>query len=217
MMLRTTLSALLLAVSAAATAGYNGNIDPVSAFDWLNADEYVVLLDVRTAEEWRWVGHPGPNGLADSKGKGLAYNSGAGLIASGEGANVVNISYRVASVTQGATDSTTPIYEQGLPINPDFVAAVEDELGNLQSAPTLLLMCRSGSRAEEAAELLGDLGYDTWNIEGGFEGTSNTSEYPGPDTGYRDVNGWRNAKLPWNQDPSGGYNKVLIMPLPTTP
>lgn len=209
-LLRTTISAALLSFSAAAAAGFNGDIDPVEAFDWVNADENVVLLDVRTPEEWRWVGRPGPNGLADSRGKGKAYNNGAGL----NDDNVIFISYRIASVEEGMAGDTALIYEKGLPINPDFEADVATILGSPADAPTLLLICRSGGRATDAAEFLGDdLGYDTYNIEGGFEGTTNTSEHPGPDTGYRDVNGWRNAKLPWNQKPVPEYaeNKVKIV------
>ena len=209
-MLRPTIYAALLGFCTTAVADFNGDIDPVVAFDWVNMYEDVVLLDVRTPEEWRWVGVPGPNGLADSKGKGKAYNNGAGLIA---GENVFFISYRIASVEDGDAGATSFIYGSGLPLNPDFEADVLEQFGDPLdgSTPTLLLACRSGSRATAAAEALGALGYDTWNIEGGFEGTKNTDEYPGPDTGYRDVNGWRNAGLPWNQDPVAAAKKVLLV------
>jgi rhodanese-related sulfurtransferase len=213
MKFRTALIALLLGFSTIASADFKGDIDPITAFDWLNADDNVILLDVRTAEEWRWVGHPGPNGLADSNGKGLAYNSGVGL-----DGKVVNISSRIAAVKEATVTNTTNIYytnygdeppSSPLPPNPDFVTDVLDKYDPTMT--TLLVICRSGSRSTAAAKLLADEGFDTWSVDGGFEGTKNTSEHPGPDTEYRDVNGWKNAKLPWNQSASGAYNKVLIV------
>lgn len=70
---------------------------------------------------------------------------------------------------------------------------------------TLLVLCRSGGRANTAAVGLGAEGFTTYNIEGGFEGVTNDETYPGPDTLYRDVNGWRNAKLPYSYSTAGGY------------
>jgi len=77
---------------------------------------------------------------------------------------------------------------------------------------TIVTICLSGARAEQAAISLGAEGFTTYFVTRGFEGVPNTEAYPGPDTEYRDVNGWRNAKLPWNQKREGGYNKVLIVP-----
>jgi rhodanese-related sulfurtransferase len=53
-----------------------------------STESNVYILDVRTGQEWRWVGHPGANGLAASKGEGLAFQSGAGL-----DKKVINIAY----------------------------------------------------------------------------------------------------------------------------
>jgi len=170
-----------------AVAQFEGLVDPRDAFQWASNYDDVFILDVRTGEEWRWVGHPGPNGLADSKGKGLAYRSGALL-----GGKAINIAYMI-QVNDG-----TP----ALTLNPLFV---EDVMATFDSDAVLLVMCRSGGRAQSAAEELGALGFTTYNVEGGFEGHNNTDAYPGPDTGYHDVDGWVNAKLPYNYNSDGGY------------
>lgn len=201
---RASVGILLLGLSSTANAEFMGEIDPVAAFDWINAADDVMLIDVRTGEEWWRVGHPGPNGLADSNGSGLSYNSGAGLTG-----KVMNISWAIAAV-QGSTLYYTG--DGGAPLrkNPDFETDVLDKY--VPGETTIVTICLSGARAEQAAISLGAEGFTTYFVTGGFEGVPNTEAYPGPDTEYRDVNGWRNAKLPWNQKREGGYNKVLIVP-----
>jgi rhodanese-related sulfurtransferase len=130
--------------------------------------------------------------LVDSKkgkAKGLNFNEGAGLVG-----KVVNI----ASMIE-ARDGTG-----GLQMNTDFIPDVQAEFPN-PSAVTLLVICRSGGRAEVAALALAGLNYTTYNIADGFQGPSNNADDPGRDTGYRDVAGWVNDGLPWNQSRSGGY------------
>lgn len=47
-------------------------------------------------------------------------------------------------------------------------------------------------RSAAAARQLIEAGYtDVWNLIEGFEGDKN------PETGRRELNGWRNAGLPW--------------------
>jgi rhodanese-related sulfurtransferase len=195
---------LLLGLSSTANAEFMGEIDPVAAFDWIHATNDVILLDVRTGEEWWRVGHPGPNGRADSNGKGLRYKSGAGLAG-----KVVNISWAIAAV-QGDTIYYTGDGGKPLRKNQDFETDVLSSYAPGET--TIVTICLSGARAEQAAISLGGEGFTTYFVTGGFEGDQNSEAYPGPDTEYRDVNGWRNAKLPWNQKREGGYNKVLIVP-----
>lgn len=171
-----------------ALAEFEGLMAPKDAFEWASNYDDVFILDVRTSDEWRWVGHPGPNGLADNNGRGLAYNNGAMLPG-----KVVNIAYKI-QVNNG-----TP----ALTGNPYFVEDVEAAFDPAEVV--LLVICRSGSRAEAAALDLEPSGFTTYSIEGGFEGNKNDETRPGPDTLYRDVDGWVNAKLPYNYDTAGGY------------
>lgn len=77
--------------------------------------------------------------------------------------------------------------------NAAFVAEVEAVLareGKGKDDPVFLI-CRSGNRTGAAANALAKAGFsNVWNLVDGFEGDK------GPD-GARDVNGWRNAGLPW--------------------
>lgn len=171
--------------SSAAIADYKGDISPQEAFEKTSTEANVYILDVRTGQEWRWVGHPGPNGLADSKGQGLSFNSGAKL----EG-KITNIAYKVDNGVGG------------LMANPSFDT---DVIGRFGTDDILLTLCKSGVRALAAAQDLGYLGYTTYRIEHGFQGDRNDETKPGPDTLYRDVNGWVNSKLPYNEDAAGAY------------
>jgi rhodanese-related sulfurtransferase len=171
--------------SSAAIAEYMGDISAQEAFERASKEANVYILDVRTGQEWRWVGHPGPNGLADSEGEGLAFKSGAGL-----DGKVANIAYRV---DDGAG---------GLVPNVAFDTAVNSRFS---TDDILLTLCRTGGRALSAAQDLGALGYTTYRIEHGFQGDANDDTKPGPDTLYRDVNGWVNNKLPYNGNAAGAY------------
>ncbi len=83
---------------------------------------------------------------------------------------------------------------------PDFVAqlknrlATETDAGSKPEELTLLMLCRSGKRSEQAAELLLAEGFQrVYNILEGFEGDLDSD-------GHRNtVNGWRFHGLPWVQ------------------
>jgi rhodanese-related sulfurtransferase len=184
---RSKISLGLAAVlfSSAAIAEYAGDISPKEAFVRTSTEANVYILDVRTGQEWRWVGHPGPNGLADSKGKGLAFKSGAEL-----DGKVVNIAYLLDNGTGGLVPN---------------LAFDTDVNSRFSTDDVLLTLCRTGGRALNAAQDLGALGYTTYRIEHGFQGDANDKTKPGPDTLYRDVNGWVNSKLPYNDDRTGAY------------
>ncbi|HEY9057768.1 MAG TPA: rhodanese-like domain-containing protein [Aurantimonas sp.] len=79
--------------------------------------------------------------------------------------------------------------------NPDFITGVDAVMareGRDKDDP-VFVMCRSGGRSAAAAAALAKAGYsNVWSIVEGFEGDSDKA------TGKRDVNGWRNAGLPWS-------------------
>lgn len=78
-------------------------------------------------------------------------------------------------------------------LNQNFGADVEKLLAHkgLAKADRIVLMCRSGDRSARAANLLADLGHtNVWTVVDGFEGDLSPA-------GRRDVNGWKNAGLPW--------------------
>ena len=78
--------------------------------------------------------------------------------------------------------------------NSDFVGAVAalSARQNIAKSNAIILICRSGDRSSRAANLLQEAGYTkVYSIVDGFEGDM------GKD-GRRDVNGWKNADLPWS-------------------
>ena len=77
--------------------------------------------------------------------------------------------------------------------NPDFLESFETFAwdSGLDAETTIILMCHSGSRSARAANLLHQMGYQrVYSVIDGFEGDR------GP-AGRRDLNGWKNAGLPW--------------------
>lgn len=91
-------------------------------------------------------------------------------------------------------------------VNLSFVTEMEARLAALgadRATTKVIFMCRSGStRSAPAADLLHDRGWArTYTMVDGFEGNTRKD---GPSKGVRDVDGWRNAGLPWSYRlPSG--------------
>ena len=78
----------------------------------------------------------------------------------------------------------------------DFVPEVGRRLQakGLSKADPVVLICRAGERSSRAANLLADSGYTrVYTVVYGFEGELS-------DKGRRNVNGWKNANLPWSFD-----------------
>jgi len=78
--------------------------------------------------------------------------------------------------------------------NSDFVGAVTALAArqNVAKTDAIILICRSGDRSSRGANLLQEAGYTkVYSVVDGFEGDM------GKD-GRRDVNGWKNADLPWS-------------------
>ena len=66
---------------------------------------------------------------------------------------------------------------------------------NLSKDSSIVLLCRSGKRSAKAANLLTSSGYSkVYTIVDGFEGDKVKL---GDNKGKRQVNGWKNAGLPW--------------------
>ena len=77
--------------------------------------------------------------------------------------------------------------------NSDFVSAFNAlaDRQHLTRNDPVILICRSGDRSSRAANLLQEAGFSkVYSVVDGFEGDM------GKD-GRRDLNGWKNANLPW--------------------
>lgn len=143
-MLFTLLALVCLAVPAIAYE----DTTPIAAYQMASTDPSVFILDVRTIDEWKWVGHPGKNKL----GEGAALDG-----------KVINISYEID-------------HKGALIINPSFLCDVKEAFPD-RSAVTLITMCRSGSRSVKAAIALEEKGYKVMNMVTGFEGGSDAAGY----------------------------------------
>jgi rhodanese-related sulfurtransferase len=124
-------------------------ITPEEAFDLVATNDNVFILDVRTADEWKWVGHPG----ADKLGEGSPELDG----------KVINIS--------------SHIFKKGIfMLNRSFLKDVNEVFKDYPDV-TLIAMCRSGARAAAAAQLLEDNGYIAINMAEAFEGSADARGY----------------------------------------
>ena len=78
----------------------------------------------------------------------------------------------------------------------DFVPEVGRRLQakGLSKSDPVVLICRSGERSSRAANLLADSGYTrVYTVVYGFEGELS-------DSGRHNLNGWKNANLPWSYE-----------------
>lgn len=77
--------------------------------------------------------------------------------------------------------------------NSAFTMKIAEALAarGLKKTDPIILMCRSGDRSAAAADLLTKAGYtNVYSVYEGFEGDKSKE-------GFRTVNGWKNAGLPW--------------------
>ncbi len=83
--------------------------------------------------------------------------------------------------------------------NPDFVSGLtsifDRAFGSANRKDfSLIFICRSGARSQEAAELFSTLGFAScYNVTGGFEGDLDKNKHRGT------INGWKFENLPWKQ------------------
>ena len=124
-------------------------VTPQEAYDLVADDDNVFILDVRTADEWKWVGHPGAN----LEGEGSPDLDG----------QVINISYLL--IRKGAF----------VP-NKNFLKDVNEVFGDNPDV-ILITMCKTGGRGAAAAQLLEDNGYNVVNMQYAFEGPADIFGY----------------------------------------
>ena len=74
--------------------------------------------------------------------------------------------------------------------NPKFIEDLQSQ--GITPQQLLYLICRSGVRSREAAKLLAERGYTTYNVADGFEGQIDGN-------GHRGIGGLRAEGLPWKQ------------------
>ncbi len=127
----------------------------------LQSNKELALIDVRTPEETMFVGYP----------QSAAANVPFKLVDPDYGFSAKKGSYKLV-------------------LNPKFVDGVRAFLKS-KSAPTLLLMCRSGSRSAAAVNALAEAGFtDVYSIVDGFEGDTDKN-------GKRTLSGWKNSGVSW--------------------
>ncbi|MDA3807157.1 MAG: rhodanese-like domain-containing protein [Thiomicrorhabdus sp.] len=143
-------------------------IDAKETIALMEKDPKVILVDVRTPEEWQFVG----------------YTEAAQIM-------VPSIFFKY-----DAMDDKKPRYRDV--VNDNFVSELEDKAADLgaYTDTTYILMCRSGAtRAQPAAKMLAQYGYkNVYIMTDGFEG-SKTKD--GDKKGFRLKNGWKNSGQPW--------------------
>lgn len=151
--------AVLLAMTMAMPAAAYENVSPTQAYGLVvngstdavaySPDTTYYLVDVRTAEEWRWVGHPGKNRL----------NEGQGL-----DGKVVNVAYMID-------------WKKQFVVNPSFLSDIDGLFGEVKNQVVLVLICRSGNRSANAAKVLEEAGYRVMNVPAGFSGVTDSRGY----------------------------------------
>jgi rhodanese-related sulfurtransferase len=127
-----------------------------------------LMIDVRTPAELEYVG------MADSVDK--------------------NIPYMMDDYTEW--DDKKSRYMMAP--NSGFLSTMSDSVKNLNLSKddVVIVICRSGDRSSQAANLLTNAGYTkVYSVVDGFEGDMAKD---GINKGRRAVNGWKNAGLPWS-------------------
>ena len=145
-------------------------VTPTEAYAMWEADpEGVTILDVRSFEEYVFVGHP-----LMGKNVPLAF-----------------LEYERPADTERARGILPP----GFSIHPnlEFVPAVREVC---EPTDTILVLCGSGGRAAKATDMLAHEGFtNVYNIVNGFLGEMVTDP-ASPDFGRNKDNGWDDVGLP---------------------
>jgi rhodanese-related sulfurtransferase len=146
-------------------------VTPEEAYRMSTADpEGVHILDVRTFEEYIFVGH----------------------VETAKNIPLVLPRYDPA----GPSMPGRPPGCSG-ELNPDFVAKVKEATG---PGDTILVMCATGGRGAMAVNLLAQAGFaHAYNIVNGLEG-DRVDDPGSVYHGKHMRNGWKNAGLPWGYD-----------------
>jgi rhodanese-related sulfurtransferase len=143
-------------------------LTPKEAYDMKTKEgNKVLFIDVRTPEELYFVGYP----TVVDKNIPLVYVDYSKFKKNKKG-----------KVVKFASKKNKKFLEE-------FEATLKEK--NLDKNTPIILMCRSGHRAAKAAKILDKAGYkNVYNLDQGFEGDKDKN-------GYRSVNGWKNANLPY--------------------
>jgi len=137
---------------------------------WKANPRGIQILDVRTFEEYIFVGHV-------------------------EGARNIPVLFPRFD-PKGASVPGRPAGCSGEP-NPDFIAKVSEAI---EPSATILVMCSTGGRGAMAVNLLAKAGFTkVYNIVNGFEG-DRVSDPGSVYNGKHMRNGWINNGLPWTYD-----------------
>lgn len=158
-------------------------VDALETQAMMAKDKSIILVDVRTPEEWQFVG----------------YTKAAQVMLPG-----VMFDY-----SQMDTKQNKPRYMPAP--NPQWITQFEDKIADLGASEksTYVIMCRSGAtRAAPIAKLMDQYGYkNVYVMTDGFEGGKNKD---GALKGYRAKNGWKHSGAEWtyNIDPEKVYFKT---------
>lgn len=147
---------------------------PQQAYDMMQKDKDVILVDVRTPEEWMFVGY---TPMAQIMLPSVMFD-----------------------YSQMDTRQKLPRYMPAP--NDNWISDFEEQLADLggDEESKILVMCRSASeRAAPMAKVLDQYGYkNVYLLLDGFEGGTAKD---GDKKGFRVVNGWKNTPgLPWTYD-----------------
>jgi rhodanese-related sulfurtransferase len=151
-------------------------VTPTEAYEKVQADpEGVKILDVRTFEEYVFVGHP-----TMAKNIPLAFPKFS----------------EPADGQPAERAPGTPPAGFNMEPNPEFLADVKNAF---KPSDTILILCGSGGRAAMAVNMLAKAGFtNVYNIVNGFSGEM-VVEPTNPDFGKSLPNGWMSVGLPWGR------------------
>ena len=159
-------------------------VTPREAYAMWQADpDGVTILDVRSFEEYVFVGHP-----EMAKNVPLAF-------------------LKYERPAEGAAPAAQPAgpLPPGFSIHPnrEFLPAVKSVCGPDEK---ILVLCGSGGRAARAVNTLAQAGFkNVYNIVDGFEGELVTDR-ASPDFGKSKPNGWKALGVPWGRN----FNPDLV-------
>ena len=153
-------------------------VTPREAYEMWEADpDNVTILDVRSFEEYVFVGHP-----EMAKNVPLAF-------------------LKYERPAMGAASAAKPapgVLPPGFSIEPnvEFLSEVKSTCG---PDDTILVLCGSGGRAAKAVDMLAKAGFtQVYNIVNGFEGELVTDP-ASPEFSRNKANGWNDVGLPWGR------------------
>ena len=191
---------LALMLSGIATVFAYQEIGPEEAYDMLDPgsstyNHNAYILDIRTPEEWYYVGHPGKDKCDN------------GDFLEEPTRKVINIPWELWKYVPQDKK-----YDRHIP-NRFFD---EEVVRQFDPGDIIIVMCRSGSRSEEASgELEGPSGpackrleelgfYDIRDMSEGFEGGRNKDDEDPANCHHRTKDeGWQNKGLPYVDNDKG--------------